>query len=224
MKLTDTKKDLTGGGAGSYFKVDEGKSVQVRFLYNTVEDILADGLVAHAITPEESGQRFTVNVLCGARTDETAMQDCKWCASNHKQVGRYPLALFNVETNSIQYWLKSAQYTEGLMATLREIVPAGQPISGQVFKMIRTGAGTQTQYNLAPQGANDGKKSNEFGEIKPPEERGLLRPATYEFPVVTNGGANFQQGGYNQPNNYAGNNYVQGGNYQGRGRATTDIF
>lgn len=226
MKLTDTKKDLTGGGAGTFFKITENKPIQVRFLYNNVEDILADGLVAHAIAPQDSGQQYTVNVLCGLTSDEDPVANCKWCAQGHKQVGRYPLALFNLETNTVQYWLKSAQYTEGLMATLKEIVPAGQPISGQVFKMIRTGSGTSTQYNLVPVGANDGRKSNEFGEIKAPEDRGLIRPTNFEFPAVMNGGANFQQGGYNQPNAYGGNNngYAPNANYQGRGRATTDIF
>ena len=223
MKLTDTKKVLTGG-SGSYFKLEEGKSVSIRFLYNTIDDILADGLVAHVIPPEESGQRFNVNILCGLESDDDPVTKCKWCASGHKQAGRYPLALYNTEANAIQYWLKSAQYTQGLMDTLQEIVPAGQPISGQVFKMIRTGTGTNTQYNLVPLGPNDGKRANEFGEVKPPEERGLLRPATYEFSQSMNGGANFQQSGYAQPSTFANNNYMQGGNYQGRGRATTDIF
>lgn len=222
MRLTDTKKDLTGGGAGSFFKIDEGKSVQVRFLYNTIEDIKADGLVAHAIQPQESGQQYTVNVLCGLTSDDDPITNCKWCATNHKQVGRYPLAIFNVDDNSIQYWLKSAQYVQGLMDTLKEAVPANQPISGQVFKMIRTGKGTQTQYNLLPQGANDGKTSNQFGEIKAPEDRNLIRPADYEFPVVANNGATFQGNNYNQGNNF--NNFNgNGGSFQST-RRTTDVF
>ena len=228
MRLTDTKKDLTGGGAGSFFKIPEGQSAVIRFLYNTIDDIKADGLVAHAIPPQESGQQYTVNVLCGLTSDDDPITNCKWCATNHKQVGRYPLALFNVDDNSVQYWLKSAQYVEGLIDTLKEIVPQGQPISGQIFKMIRSGKGTNTQYNLIPQGVNDGKTADQFGEVKAPEERNLLRPADYDFPVITNGGVNFQNnGGFNQQNFNGGYNqqgFNQGGqNFQST-RRTTDVF
>lgn len=219
MRLTDTKKDLTGGGAGSFFKIDEGGSALIRFLYNTIEDIKADGLVAHAIQPQESGQQYTVNVLCGLTSDDDPVTNCKWCATNHKQVGRYPLALYNVKEGSVQYWLKSAQYVQGLMDTLKVAVPAGQPISGQVFNMIRSGKGTNTQYNLLPQGANDGKTADQFGEIKPPEERNLIRPADYDFPIVANNGATFQANGYNQGNNFG----VGNGNFQST-RRTTDVF
>lgn len=232
MRLTETKRNLAGGGGGNqYFKLGEGQSVMIRFLYNTVDDIIAEGMMAHVIPPSECGQQFGITVMCGSKTDETAKEDCKWCAKDYKPYGRYPLALYNEDQQSIQYWLRSSQYVDGLVAQLSEIVSQGQPISGQVFKMIRTGKGTQAQYTIIQQGSNDGKEPSQFGEIKIPEERGTMKPADYELPVVSNNGANFQNNGYNNGNNYQNNNYQNNNynNYQGNynagtPRRTTDVF
>ena len=216
MRLTDTKKDLSGGGS-SFFKLPEGQSTNVRFLYTTVDDIIAEGMVAHVIQPSESGQAYSTTVLCNKDSDDDPDEKCKWCASGNKQVGRYPLVLFNEDAQQVQYWLKSKQYVDGLLAQLSAIIPQGQPISGQIFQMIRTGKGTQTQYNIIPKGTNDGKIASQFGEIKAPEERNLIRPADYDFPVIANGGANFQHSGnYKQGNNF-------NGNFQST-RRTTDVF
>jgi len=220
MKVSETNRDISGGGGNQYFKLEEGRTANIRFLYNTVEEIQDEGLVAHIVLPEESGQKFNVTVLCGAKSDATAKEDCKWCATDHKPYARYPLALYNEDQQSIQYWLKSGQYVDGLIAQLREIVPQGKPISGQIFKMIRTGKGTQTQYNILTQGQpqNDGKTPDAFGEIKEPEARGLMRPADYDFATVSNGGTTFQGG------NYGTSPFGNYGNYQGTGRTPTNMF
>lgn len=219
MRLMDTKKDLSSGG-GTFFRLGEGQTATVRFLYNNISDIKEDGLIAHVIKPEESGQKFNTEILCGAKSDETATQDCKWCAQGKKQVGRYPLALYNEGTNQIEYWSKTQQWVEGSLITILEnSVQSGQLVSGQPFKIIRTGSGTQTQYTILPQGQNDGKPVNQFGEIKLPEERNCYRPTDYEFPVSANGGAVFNAG---SNNNYNNANYGNV-NYQSS-RRTTDVF
>lgn len=236
MRLMDTKRDLSSGG-GNFFKLGEGQTGKIRFLYNTVDDILPDGLLVHVIKPEMSGQRYNTEILCGAHTDETAMQDCKWCAQNIKPVGRFPLALYNEDTRQVEYWSKSKQWVENsLMTVLTNSVAQGQPISGQIFRVIRAGSGTDTQYTLLPDGQNDGKTSDLFGEIKAPEDRNCYRPTDYEFPVSANGGANFNAGNnynnnYGNNNNYGGNNYNNnnanyntGNNNFQSNRRTTDVF
>lgn len=215
MRLMDTKRDLSSGG-GNFFRIGEGQTGRVRFLYNTIDDIMQDGLLAHVIKPELSGQKYNTEVLCGAHSDETAMQDCKWCAQNIKPVGRFPLALYNETTRQVEYWSKSKQWVENsLIPILEKVTTQGQPISGQIFMIIRAGSGTDTQYNLLPDGQNDGKNSNQFGEVKIPEERNCYRPADYDFPVSANGGVSFNAG----TNNYNGNNT----NFQSN-RRTTDVF
>lgn len=220
MRLTrEQAKNLSGGGS-QFFRLGEGQSAMIRFLYNSVADLDNEALAAHSILPQESGQQYTINVMCGLSHPDAPLTECKWCATNHKQVARYPLALYNEDTQQVEYWLKSGQYVDALIAQLEQIVPQGQPISGQIFKIIRTGKGTQTQYPIIPTGMNDGKTSNMFGEVKVPEERGLLRPADYEFPAVTNNGVNVA-------NNFnGGNNYNNGNNFNNfqSTRRTTDVF
>lgn len=237
MRLMDTKRDLSSGG-GNFFRLGEGQSAKVRFLYNTTEEILREGLLVHVLRPELTGQKYNQEVLCGATSDETAKQDCKWCAQEIRPVGRYPLALYNEATHQVEYWSKSKQWVENtLLVVLSNSILQGQPISGQVFRIIRAGNGTDTQYTILPDGQSDGKQPAEFGEIKVPEERNCYRPTDYEFPVVTNNGVNFANGntGNNFNQNYNnGNNFNQGYNNQQNfnngnnnfqsTRRTTDVF
>ena len=57
MRLMDTKRDLSSGG-GNFFRLGEGQTARVRFVYNTIDDIKPDGLLVHVIKPEMSGQRY----------------------------------------------------------------------------------------------------------------------------------------------------------------------
>lgn len=223
MRLMDTKRDLSSGG-GNFFRIGEGQTGKARFLYNTIDDIMQEGLLVHVIKPEISGQKYNTEILCGAKSDETATQDCKWCAQNIKPVGRFPLALYNENTRQVEYWSKSKQWVENsLYPILEKVIKQGQPISGQSFMIIRAGSGTDTQYNLLPDGENDGRKADTFGDIKVPEERNCYRQSDYEFPVSSNGGANFNAGN-NYGNNYGNNNYNYGNSNFQSNRRTTDVF
>lgn len=243
MRLMNTKRDLSSGG-GNFFRLGEGQTARVRFLYATVEDILEDGLVVHALKPEVTGQKYTQELLCGAKSDETALQDCKWCAQGINPVGRYPLALYNEETKQIEYWSKTKQWVENtLLTVINNSIAQGEPISGRVFRIIRAGSGTDTTYTMLPEAQNDGRTPDSFGEIKAPEDRNCYRPTDYEFPVVSNNGVNFNAGNNYKNNNYnnnnynnnnynnnnygnnynnAGNNFGGNNNYQQGGRRTVD--
>ena len=200
MRLKDTNLDLTRGG-GNFFKLAEGKTATVRFLYNKVEDIEDDGLLVHSLKKEDTGGNYNIEVLCAMKSDETRMEDCKWCASGKNPVGRYPLALYNEETKRIEYWSRTKSWTENnLMGVLANLIPSDKPVSGQIFTIIRTGNGTDTSYAVIPKTGttNDGTLPNAFGEIKEPEERNCYRPTDYEPPVSGNGGATFSNG-FNPP-------------------------
>ena len=133
----DTKRDLSGGGS-NYFKVGDGQTARVRFLYSKIDDIIYDGLLVHVLKPEVTGQRYNVEVLCNASSDETAKDECKWCKQEFSTVGRYPLALYNEGTKQVEYWSKSKSWVEkSLFTILENTVGEGQPISGQVYKIIR---------------------------------------------------------------------------------------
>lgn len=218
--LVDTKENLSGGG-GNFFKLNGGQSAQIRFLYNTIDDVKLDGRVAHSFKPEETGQKYTVDVLCAAKSDETKANDCRYCAENRGRVGRYPLALYNETNGQIEYWGRTKKWVDGTLFTVLEnVVKAGFPISGQVFTIIRANDGSDTQYTLLPKGDNDGKMPSDFGKVLTPEERNCYRPENYVIPTSSNGGAN-----YINPNNQAPQQNF-GSEFGGFGstRRTTDVF
>ena len=103
QKLKDTKEKLSGGGS-NYFKLGGGQSAIVRFLYRTIDDVIEDGFTAHVIPKEETGLKFSLEILCAAKTDETKADDCIYCRQDKSRVGRYPLALYNETTKQIEYW------------------------------------------------------------------------------------------------------------------------
>lgn len=194
MRLMNTKRSISGGEGGNFFKLGEGQTATVRFLYDTVDNVLEDGVVVHVIPRETTGQKYNTEVLCGAKTDETANEDCKWCRDGYKSYGRYPLVLFNEDKGRIEYWSRTQMWVNNtLIPVFENSIQQGEPISGKMFKIIRSGSGTSTQYTILPDGrSNDGKKPEDFGEIVPAENRNVYRPADYIFPVVTDNGMNFQ--------------------------------
>ena len=226
MRVTQTKRDLSTGG-GNFFKLGEGQTTTVRFLYKTVDDLIGDGLMVHVFKPENTGMQFNTEIMCGAKSDETAKQDCKWCASDNKPLARYPVALYNESTGRIEFWnITQSRLTKDILPVLENTIGADESISGKRFKLIRTGNGRDTKYTILPENApNDGTQPTAFGEIVPSEERNCYKSTDYEFPVSTNGGATFGGGNPVQGNqgfNNGGNNFGNG-NFQTT-RRTSDVF
>ena len=80
MKLTrDQARNLSGGGS-SFFKLEEGKSAMVRFLYNTMEDM--EPVICHSVQLPDS--QYPQNILCARETEESPLSDCIYCAKGEK--------------------------------------------------------------------------------------------------------------------------------------------
>lgn len=228
MKLTrDQARNLSGGGS-SYFKLEEGKSAMVRFLYNTMEDM--EPIACHNVQLPNS--QYPQNILCARETAESPVSDCIYCAKGEKLVARYIIPIYNEDKQEIQYWVRTGKFEEKLAAHTEDF--NGQaPISGQVFKMIRTGSGTSTDYELIRTGNNDGRTRESFGELKTNDELKMIKPGNYEPPVNGNGNfANNQNSFGNQQfggqQNGFGNQQFGGNNFGGQQftstRRTTDMF
>ena len=218
MQFTrEQARNLSGGGS-SFFKLEDGNSALVRFLYNTIDDMIPVG--AHIVKQNEQDKFGTV-VLCGRETSDDPIDHCKWCAMGNKVLPRYVVPMYNEDSHEIQYWLRTSNFEQLLTAQVEELDQT-KPISGQIFKIKRTGNDKSTQYMLIPTGNNDGKTKDSFGEIKTPEESNVIKPATYEFPVNNQG--NYGNFGNNQGNyNNAQNNGFANQNFQST-RRTTDMF
>lgn len=166
------------GGNGSFFKLDDGEKRNVRFLYNTIADVDNTVYRVHEFT----GEKFATVDCC--RNEGDALDVCKWCASGNTPVYRVVLPMYDVDKGEITYWKKSSTFVTNTLMPVFESIPKELTISGQIFTLGRTGkTKTDTKYTAAPNlGApNDGKKSEEFGEIKDPFELNMIKPNNYEF-------------------------------------------
>ena len=216
MKLTrEQARNLSGGGS-SYFKLEEGKSAMVRFLYNTMEDM--EPMACHVV--DDPNGKYPQNVLCARETAESPISDCKYCQSGHKIVARYIIPIYNEDSQEIQYWVRTGKFEEKL-AVHTEDFNGQAPISGQVFKIIRTGSVTSTDYELIRTGNNDGKTREAFGELKTNDELKMIKPGNYEFPSNPQGNFGNQQFG-GQQNGFGNQGF--GGQQFNSTRRTTDMF
>lgn len=180
-------------GGGKYFSIKPGESARVRFLYNTTNDIVP--YVVHEFnTPGNS-----VTIDCGRQNNEP-LDACKWCASGNPAVVRVVIPLYNEGTGEIEYWKKTGTWVQNTLQPLAQQLQQGQPISGQVFIIGRTGEGLQTRYSVMPDMSrpNDGRKADEFGEIQDAYTTGMIKEADYDYDP----NAAPQQNNFNQQNNF----------------------
>lgn len=211
-------------GGGKYFSIKPGETARVRFLYNTTNDIVP--YVVHEFnTPGNS-----VTIDCGRQNNEP-LDACKWCASGNPAVVRVVIPLYNESTGEIEYWKKTGTWVQNTLQPLAQQLQQGQPISGQVFIIGRTGEGLQTRYSVMPDMSrqNDGKTADQFGEIQDAYTTGMIKEADYDYdpnaaPQQNNFGQQYQQPqqGFNQQFNQNFNQQSFGG--QQATRRVVDSF
>ena len=187
----DQIKNYSRGG-GSFFSLKDGESANVRFLYNNYNDV--EAFVVHEFAKNQN----YATIDC-ARQEGDPIDVCKWCASGNRPVVRIVIAIYNEDTGEIQYWKRSGSFVENTLKPYFDEIPANQPISGQVYKLKRTGKDMKdTTYTPIPVSINDGKTKDQFGEIKDPFEINIIRPSDYDYnpdtqPANNQNGQNMQQ-------------------------------
>lgn len=169
------------GGTSLYFKIEDGETREVRFLYNTLSEITP--VVVHSINKDQN----YATILCGRSSDQDPIDACKWCASGDKGGMKVVIPIYDVKDNSIVYWIKAGSWVKKTLMAILQQIPEGQPISGIPFMITRTGKGLDTTYTVnGKMGAiNDMKTKEVFGEIKDIIEAGVVKDTDYEFPVNT---------------------------------------
>lgn len=181
VSLEEASKD--SGGGSKYFKLKADESKQVRFLWNTWDDVGDMCFKVHELystTPD--GQKNFNTIDCP--NVEGSNAHCKYCAGevlngdNKKSsyVYRVIIPVFNMEDGCIQYWKRSSKWvTDSLKPVLDEV--ANLPsIANQTFKIKRTGSGlNDTTYTVLPvMNASDNRTKTDFGEIEDPYDLGMI--------------------------------------------------
>ena len=92
------EKNYGGQGGGGFFSINNDKEVkQVRFLYNTVDDI--EGMSVHKV--EVNGKERYVNCL---REYNQPVDDCPFCREHKPVQARLFVPVYNVDEDAVQIW------------------------------------------------------------------------------------------------------------------------
>ena len=131
-----------------YFGIkNNGEIKQVRFLYNTLDDIYFD--VAHDVNI--NGRNQTIACL---NSNGSNPAGCPLCAKGHNQSVKLYIPVLDLTDNKVKIWARSKNF----IAQIQALAARNNPISGAVLEITRIGMprDPKTQYTIMPIAANDG--------------------------------------------------------------------
>ena len=132
--------DNYGAQSGSFFTLKDDKDVaQVRFLYNSVDDV--QGYAVHRVQVGDK-ERY-VNCL---RAYNEPLEKCPFCAAQLKVVPRLFIKLFNITANECQLWERSKSYFQRLASLSSRY----NPLHDEIVEIERNGKprDTSTTYEI----------------------------------------------------------------------------
>ena len=140
-----------GQGGGGYFRLeDDGDVAQVRFLYNSIDDV--EGVSVHELKdPNDPKKKKYVECL---REYGDPMDVCPFCAAKgfdgqFAQV-KYFIPLYNIKEKRTQTWERGKKFGQKISSICARYAKDGVPLVSHVFEIERNGAkGDQTtQYEI----------------------------------------------------------------------------
>ena len=138
----DTADKYGSSTRGSFFTLkDDGDKAQVRFLYNTMDDI--QGYVVHKV---QVGDRDRyVNCL---REYNEPLEKCPFCAAQMHVTPRLFLKLYNEDAGECQIWERTKSYYQKLSGYATRY----KPLYNEVIEVERHGkkGDKQTDYQFFP--------------------------------------------------------------------------
>lgn len=153
FSVSDAEK-YGGQGGGGYFSLKNDKdTAQVRFLYDSIEDV--EGFAVHEV--EVDGKKRYVNCL---REYGQPLDTCPFCAAKMFTSVKYFVPLYNITDDRVQTWERGKKFGQKLSSLC-----ARYPhLFTHTFEIERNGqAGDQqTTYEIYECGADDGVSLNDF--------------------------------------------------------------
>lgn len=136
-----------GQGGGGYFRLaDDHDVAQVRFLYDSIDDV--EGFAVHEI--EVDGKKRYANCL---REYGQPVDVCPFCAAKRATQVKYFVPVFNIKEDRVQTWERGKKYGQKLSSLC-----ARYPhLVSHTFDIERNGkAGdTNTTYEIYETGQDD---------------------------------------------------------------------
>ena len=212
LQQIELRYPSASGDRVPYFSLKNDKETrQVRFLYNTINDIYFD--IVHEVTVNNKTQ----TIAC-LNSDGSNPQGCPLCAHGHNQNIKLYIPVLDLTDNTVKIWTRS----KGFIGQLQALAGRNNPISGAVIEVMRIGAprDPKTQYVLQPVAMNDGKTVEQLG-VTLPDHTKMMRVMDYaqmnNYAITLDGNVDAAMPVY-QPNANAGaygqatqNTYATGG-------------
>ena len=166
----------SGGGRTNFLSLsNDGDSAVVRFMYNSLEEIIVDTI--HEVQDSE-GNRKVISCL---RPDNSApLSVCPLCASGNPFRKSVYLNVFNQDANEAQVWQRGGSFFEKTLQPLF-IEYKDTPLCSIPFKIKRNGAkgDPRTTYSVIPLPV-DGTTLEQLGEPIDVVEQGIIKELSFD--------------------------------------------
>lgn len=151
--------DNYGGGMSDFFTLKDDKdTAQVRFMYNTIDDVFA-----HAVHQIEVGGK-TRYVSC-LRTYDEPVDQCPLCAAGFKVNVKLYVPVYDIASGTVKLWERGRSFFQKLSSLCSRY----NPLVSNIMEIERNGkpGDTSTRYEIYPV-EQDNVKLTDLPEIPNP--------------------------------------------------------
>ena len=140
-----------GSGGSSFFTLkDDGDVARVRFMYNSMEDVV--GYAVHEV--EIDGKKRYVNCL---RSYNEPKSKCPFCNANSFQRAKLYIPVYDIDEDEVKIWERGKNFFAKMSALCARYSNAKTPLVAHTFDVERHGkkGDTGTTYEVYETGADD---------------------------------------------------------------------
>lgn len=147
-RFNTTNADHYGGqGGGGYFSLKNDRdTAQVRFMYNSIDDV--EGYAVHQV--EIDGKKRYVNCL---REYNQPIDDCPFCKAKMYTVAKVFVPIYNIDEDRVQTWERGKKF----ISKISSICARYPDVVSHKFEIERNGqkGDTSTTYEIYEVGKDD---------------------------------------------------------------------
>lgn len=152
-RLEDAGNYAGQGGTGFFQLQDDGDTAEVRFMYETIDDIQLD--ILHSLDTGKKnkyGNPITQYVDC-LRTYKDPVDACPFCKAGKPQLARLIIPIYDVDQNKTFIWDRGRKYFK----RFTKMSTRYPNLVSQVFEIEREGVrgDQQTEYSFEAIGQPD---------------------------------------------------------------------
>lgn len=133
-----------GQGGGGYFSLkDDGDVAQIRFCYNTIDDV--EGYAIHEVDVEGK----TKDVEC-LRAYNEPISKCPFCEARMPQRAKLLIPVYDIEEDKIKIWTRGKKFFAQLSSLCSRYTNSDTNLVNNVFEIERQGkaGSTSTTYGI----------------------------------------------------------------------------